>query len=158
MDFLAQLGASIDILLDTYIDTDNAQSSTTATYEVEAEQFSFTTARDNQWVMFNVVIPMTCHRVVDGTNNAAVRVYLDGTAVVPVGSGGQWNGTLLFNGGQWSFQSNFPLDGRCSGTMMYKIPTAGAHTLTTCISGSVVGANPTIGTLRARRRYQVIGF
>lgn len=119
--------------------------------EVEAEQFSFETERDNQLVQFNITLPVTFQHDGFGFQNGAFRVYLDGDAYHE--NGKQWGGHLLANGGAWCFWPKLTTGARVSCCYLMAVPKAGKHIIRTMFVG---GDKKTSGVLRSRRHYQAL--
>jgi hypothetical protein len=128
--------------LDIFLDTEPAFSSVVAYEEVSAEAFGFTTYAKLEKIAVAICIPFTVHRGIDGSQNGAVRIYIDEFTA----------GALVMNGGQWCSHANVPYNGRCSGLAFVKIPNIGSHLLYVRIATS---HTDTIVTLRSRRRYLI---
>lgn len=128
-------------------------TSNVAYQEVVAEQFTFETTEANQQVTISISWPFSIHQTIDGDENGAFRVYLDGDAFLSFPSGAkQWNGLIVGNVGAWCARANVPNSSHSSITHKFTIANPGAHTLWMMYAGT---KSWTIGTLRTVRRYQV---
>lgn len=128
-------------------------SSNVAYQEVVAEQFSFETTVPDQQVTISISWPFSVHQTIDGDENGAFRVYLDGDAFISFPSGAkQWNGLIVGNGGAWCARANVPNSSHSSITHKFTIANPGTHVLRMMYAGT---KSWTIGTLRTVRRYQV---
>lgn len=141
------------LLLDETRDTEIPVTSNIAYVEVPVEQYYFETLCDNQAVRFDIQIPLTVHQYMEGADNGAFRVYLDGNGLGP--NGKQWDGYLISNGGAWVDSKGVPANGRVSCSFNYTIPSAGKHYLRIQYAGTKAY---TIGTLRSRRTIQVVAL
>lgn len=128
-------------------------TSNVAYQEVLAEQFTFTTTEPNQQVTISASWAYSVHQSIDGDENGAFRLYLDGDAFIYFPSGAkQWNGLIIGNGGAWCARANVPNSSHSSVTHKFTIATPGTHTLRMMYAGTKTW---TVGTLRTVRRYQV---
>ena len=141
------------LLLDVTKSNEVQLSSNVAYQEVLAEQFTFETTVPDQQVTISISWPFSIHQTIDGDENGAFRVYLDGDAFLSFPSGAkQWNGLLAGNGGGWCARANVPNSSHSSITHKFTIANPGTHTLRMMYAGTKAW---TIGTLRTVRRYQV---
>lgn len=147
----------MNLLLNDIRDNEVAITSNVAYSELTAETYEFETTEDNQAVRFDIQIPFSVHQTVNGGQNGAFRIYLDGDGLYTEGiaAGKQWDGYLISNGGAWVSHAGIPSNGRVSCSFNMVIPNAGPHTLRAQYAGTTTY---TIGTLRSRRSVQVVAL